>query len=525
MATKRGLSRRDFLRVGTGGLLGAAGLSLLAACAPAAPPPPAGPTSAPAAGATAAPAAAATAAPAAKPGANLIGKLEGPTVITDPAQFPKSFKEAPMLAELVKAGKLPPVEQRVPQDPLVVKPLQEIGKYGGTWRRGFTGPGDQWNGFRAASGPDHLLFWDYTGDKIVPNIAKGYELQDGGKTLVLQLRRGMKWSDGQPFTADDFVFWYQDIYLNKELFPSGHNTMRINGKEGKVEKVDETTVRWVFPEPYPFFPEVLAGSTAISAQSYMGDPSGIGSPAPAHYLKQFLPKVAGKEQLDQLVAEAKVDSWFSLFKQKSAWQLNPDLPVVTPWKTTSPANTPTWILERNPYSIWVDTDGNQLPYIDKISMGLAENLEVLNLRAIAGEYDTQERHLDIGKLPVFIENQQKGNYTLHLDPGDYGADAGIKFNLSFDGDPEVGKWIGTTDFRRALSLGIDRDQINETFWLGTAIPGSVVPADTNKYNPGPEWRKKWAVLDLKLANDMLDKLGLDKKDGEASASGPMARDG
>src|SRR5436189_498359 len=206
MATKRGLSRRDFLRVGTGGLLGAAGLSLLAACAPAAPPPPGAPTSAPAAGATAAPAAAATAAPAAKPGANLIGKLEGPTVITDPAQFPKSFKEAPMLADLVKAGKLPPLEQRLPQDPLVIKPLNETGKYGGTWRRGFTGPGDQWNGFRSGSGPDHLLFWDYTGENIVPNVARGYELRDGGKVTRVQLRRGMKWSDGTPFTANDFVF-------------------------------------------------------------------------------------------------------------------------------------------------------------------------------------------------------------------------------------------------------------------------------------------------------------------------------
>src|SRR5437763_2137984 len=96
----------------------------------------------------------------------LVGKLENPAIITDPAQFPKSFKEAPTLAELVKAGKLPPVEQRLPQDPLVIKPLNEIGKYGGTWRRGFTGPGDQWNGFRSGSGPDHLLFWDFSGEKI-----------------------------------------------------------------------------------------------------------------------------------------------------------------------------------------------------------------------------------------------------------------------------------------------------------------------------------------------------------------------
>ncbi len=538
MATNRGLSRRHFLRAG----LSVVGVGVLAACAPQPPAakPETKPAEAPKPAATAAPAApaakpaeapkpaeakpaapakpaeAAKPAPAAaeKPGRHLIGKLEGPEVITDASKWPKQFKEAPTLAELVKAGKLPPVEQRVPQDPLVLKPVHEIGKYGGTWRGGFTGPGDQWNGFRAATGPDNILFWDYTGDKVVPNVAKGFELQDGGKVTVLHLRRGMKWSDGQPFTADDFVFWFEDLYLNKELFPRGHSTMRINGKEGKVEKVDATTVRYVFPEPYPFFPDVLAGSTAISAHSYMADPSGVGSPAPAHYLKQFLPKYVGKEQIDKLVAEAKVDNWVSLAKLKWDWSLNPELPVITPWKTVSPKNTPTWTFERNPYSIWVDTEGNQLPYIDKIQLTLAENLEVLNLRAIAGEYDFQARHIDIGKLPVFLENQQRGGYKIHLDVGDYGSDMMLKFNQSYEEDPEIAKWISNTDFRRALSLGIDREQINETFWLGTATPGSVVPADHNKYSPGPEWRTKWATLDLKQANEMLDKLGLTQKDSE-----------
>ena len=141
----------------------------------------------------------------------LIGKLEGPEVVTDPAKFPKTLHEAPQFAALVKAGKLPPVAERVGQDPLVIKPLREIGRYGGTWRAGFTGPADFWNGFRCCSGPDHLMFWDYTGDKVLPNLARGLEMQDGGRTWLLQLRRGMKWSDGKPFTADDFVFWFEDI--------------------------------------------------------------------------------------------------------------------------------------------------------------------------------------------------------------------------------------------------------------------------------------------------------------------------
>jgi peptide/nickel transport system substrate-binding protein len=539
MATKPGLTRRSFLKTGVVGL---AGVSLLSACAPAPPaakpaetkaaepakPAEAAKPAAPAAAATTAPAAApAKPAEAAKPseaakpaaaapklGAQLIGKLEGPSIVTDPAQMPKAFKEAPALTELVNAGKLPPVQERIGQDPLVVKPVHEIGKYGGTWRHGFTGPGDNWNGMRNASGPDHLLFWDYIGDKIVPNIAKGFELQDGGKVTVIHLRRGMKWSDGAPFTADDFVFGYEDLYLNKDLYPTGSALLSINGKAGKVEKADQYTVRFVFPEPYPFLPSVLAGSTHFSAHSYAGDPSGVPVFSPAHYLKQFLPKYSSEDAINKMAKEAGFDNWALHLKNKNSFQYNPDLPVLTPWKTVSPINTPNWTLERNPYSVWVDTDGNQLPYIDKVQFQLAENLEVLNLRAIAGEYDMQSRHIDMGKLPVFLENQQRGNYKMALDIGDNGADCALKFNLGYEADPEIGKWLANVDFRRALALGIDRDQINETFWLGTGTGGSVAPSETNKYSPGPEYRTKWATLDINQANAMLDKLGLDKKDAE-----------
>ena len=543
MATKRGPSRRVFLKV----TVSAVGVGVLAACAPQPPaakpdarpadaPKPAAPaaTAAPAAApvqpaATAAaapaaskpaeaakpavPAAPAAAKPSDKIGKELIGTLEGPEIIVDAARFPKSFKEAPMLADMVKAGTLPPVDQRVPQEPLVVKPVHEIGKYGGTWRRGFTGPADKWNGYRAASGPDHLLFWDYTGEQVVPNVARGYELSQDGRTTTLFLRKGTKWSDGQPFTADDFMFWFEDLYQNKELFPSPTSTLAINGKQGKIEKVDETTVRFSFPDPYFFFPDVLAGSTPISSHAYMGDPAAYGSFAPAHYLKQFVPKFAGQEKVDELAKSAGFDNWVSQFKFKNDWALNPELPVLAAWRSVSPINTPNWTLERNPYSIWVDTDGNQLPYIDRIQMTLAENLEVLNLRAIAGEYDLQARHIDIGKLPVFIENQQRGNYRVNLDVADYGGDMVIKFNPSYE-EPELNKWFNNADFRRALSLGIDRDQVNEAFWLGTGTPSSVVPADHNKYNPGPEYRTLWSTLDIAKANEMLDKIGLDKKDGE-----------
>jgi peptide/nickel transport system substrate-binding protein len=489
-------------------------------------PPAAVATEAPVAVATEAPVAVATEAPTEEPteappeeqepqiGQALIGELEGPEVITDPAQFPATFQEAPELADLVQNGALPPVEERIGKDPLVIKPLHEIGKYGGSLRRGFTGPADTWNGSRIA-GYDLVLFWNYAADQVVPNIAKDWEMAEDGKSLTLYLREGMRWSDGELFTADDFVFWYEDMYHNEELVPTPAYEMTINGKPVTLQKVDDYTVRYEFPEPYYMFPEILAGyNKAPGAGQAQYGKSASGGFAPAHYLKQFHPKYASEEELNQIIADGGFDNWVSLFKAKNNWTLNTELPVVTPWKVVTPANSPVWTLERNPYSIWVDTAGNQLPYIDKIVLTLAENLEVINLRAIAGEYDYQSRHIDMGKLPVLVQNQETGGYKVYLDPGDFGSDAGLNINMSYELDPEIAQWLTNRDFRRALSLGIERDQLNETFWLGVGTSGSQVPADSNKYNPGPEYRTLWSTYDPETANAMLDEIGLDQKDAD-----------
>ena len=448
----------------------------------------------------------------AKPGASLIGKLEGAEVVLDRARYPKSFNEAPMLAELVKAGKLPKVQDRIGQDPLVVKPLREIGKYGGTWRRGFTGPFDTSNGHRAAQN-DKLLYWDYTGTKIVPNIARAWEVSPDGRTTTVSLRRGMKWSDGHPFTADDFVFWFEEVYSNKDLVPTPLSVMSINGKPIAVKKVDASTVQFLAPDPYYALPTVLASVWGIGHHARFGR-NALGGFAPAHYLKQYLPKFASKDDIAKKLADLKFDNWVLMFKHRNDACRNPELPVVTAWKTVTPINTPTWTLERNPYSVWVDTDGNQLPYIDRIRMTLGENLEVINLRAIAGEYDSQARHIDISKLPVLLENQQKGNYRVHLDPSDQGADVGLFCNQSYDKDAEIAKWLSTREFRIALSHGIDRTQINETFVLGLGQATSAAPGDRTPYFPGPEYKTLHVGYDVKKANEMLDALGLTKKDSE-----------
>ncbi len=445
----------------------------------------------------------------------LVGKLEGPELILDPAKWPKTFGEAPDLAELVKAGKLPPVKDRIPAEPLVMKPLSEVGKYGGTWRRGFLGPGDWENGNRL-NASDKLLFWDPTGTKIVPSVAKSWEQSADGKVIRVNLRKGMKWSDGAPFTADDFVFWFEDLYSNKDIVSAPIADMSPGGKPGKVVKVDETTVEFQFENPHFLFIDFLAGDTLIGGGQSVRQSQGTtyGAYAPKHYLKQFLPKYSSEAQVNEKAKAEGFENWVKMLHFKKDWSFNTELPTLGPWKTTRPINTPTWVLERNPYYWAVDSAGNQLPYIDKVVLTLAEDSEVINLRAIGGNYDMQERHISLSKLPVILENQQKGGYKVHLDLALHGSDTTLFINQSFKADPEVAKWLTNADFRRALSMGIDRNQLNDTFWLGIGTPGSVAPSVQMPQSPGKEYRDKYSKLDIAKANQLLDGIGLTKKDAE-----------
>jgi peptide/nickel transport system substrate-binding protein len=443
-------------------------------------------------------------------GSHLIGELEGPELVDE---MPDSFNEAPDLAEQVEAGDLPPVEERIGSHPAVFRPVHEIGQYGGTWRRAFTGPGDNENGNRIMSS-DKPLFWDYTGSEIQPSLAQDWEVTDEGRVTTIYLREGMHWSDGEPFTSADFMWWYEHVYENEDLTPVKNPETAINGQQGYMEADGDYAVRFVFPEPYPMFPDVLAGSTMIGGGHATRGRTLMGAYAPGHYLEQFHPDFIGEDEAQQLAEDADYDNWVTYFQFLNDWSLNVDLPVVMPWKTVNPINEPNWVLERNPYYWAVDTEGNQLPYIDTIIMRNAEDLEVITLRAIAGEIDKQGRHMDISALPVFLENQEDGDYTVRLDRGLYGSDANLNLNISYRGDDEIADLFNTRDFRRALSMGIQRDQLNEALWLGLGTPGSPVPADHLPQNPGAEWRERWSTFDPDQANELLDSIGLDERDDE-----------
>ena len=436
------------------------------------------------------------------------------TVITEGFSFiykgsiPTSFSEAPELAKRVAAGELPSVEDRLPDEPLIIPPIERIGHYGGAWRRGFTGL-DTNNMDRIIH--DHLIYFDFDGYTLMPHIAKGWDISEDGTTFTFHLRKGMKWSDGAPFTADDFVFAFEEIIMNDEINPNKPGPLKVDGQLCKCEKLDESTVRYTFHKPNYVFIENVGG-LFIAGQFHRGGT--VPLYAPRHYLRQFLPKYTSLSDLKNRAKAAGDRSWVTYFQRMASPHKNRAVPVVGPWKMVTPLTSEVYSLERNPYYFAVDPEGNQLPYIDKIVMILFEDVEVFNARAIAGEVDVQHRHILIDKVPLLKRESDKGDHRVLLWPNLGGSDAIIYVNQTWVGDPEIEKLLRSRDFRIALSLAIDREEINELIFLGMGKPRAFLPLPNNPYYPGPEYEKKYAVRNLEQSNAILDTLGLDKKDSE-----------
>lgn len=425
-------------------------------------------------------------------------------VYNSPAEYEKAtkkkiarFNEAPMLADLVKEGKLPPVDKRLPQEPLVVTPVEEIGQYGGIWRRAAVGVNDV-GIINSRITYENLVRWSADGKKVIPNVATKWAVSDGGKTFTIYLRKGIKWSDGHPFTADDIIFWYKEVILNKDLTPTFPTWLTVDGKPGKVEKIDDYTVVFKFDAPYGLFMQMLAGPNALAITQH-----------PAHYLKQFHINYVSKEELEKKVKEAGFQLWHQLYWNKQSWQ-NPDCPRIWAWVVTTPPPSPTVIATRNPYYWKIDTAGNQLPYIDKIRFDIVENVEVLNMKAMAGEIDMQFRHIVWTNYTLFMENREKGNYRILKWTSAEGSNALLMPNLNHK-DPVLRKLFENIDFRRALSLAINREEINQIAYLGMGKPRQAAVIPQSPYYK-EEYEKAYAEYNPTKANQLLDKIGLTKRD-------------
>ncbi len=430
---------------------------------------------------------------------------------------PSQFNEAPMLAARVAAGELPKLEDRLPvaEDVLVIPVVEEIGEYGGTWRRGFSGPGDGQNMDRVMM--DHPLMYDLDGATILPNLLKDWEISADGLTYTFKLRRGMKWSDGEPFTADDFIWANENIVRNEKLNPKKEGRLGFSTYGPVLRKIDDATFTASFTEPQAGFLDEMA-TYRIAGYTLNGR---VGAPlfAPAHFLEQFHEDFADMTALESMIEDEGFENWETFFKNKIDVHKTAESPNVGAWIVTKPNTGETWEFERNPYFYAVDPAGNQLPYIDKIEARLYSDNEVHNLRGIAGEYDFNHRAIEFAKLPVFKENEEKGNYRMILWPGD--ATLAVSFNYSYGlgdvtetPDPEIRKWLTHTRFKQGMSHAINRPRINELLYFGTGLEIQPTFPTWSAHYPGEEIAKRYTQYDPALASQILDEVGLTEKDSE-----------
>ena len=428
--------------------------------------------------------------------------------------MPSSFSESPMCAAKAAAGEIPALEDRLPENPLVISPAESIGEYGGTWYRAFTGPADGQNMERPMK--DHILFFGTNMTDVQANIAESWTSNADATEFTLTLRKGLKWSDGDDYNTDDIMFWYDHMVTNEDLVPTPPSWMKSGGEMLTFTALDKETLQINTKEPYGLLITLLA-SVVVAGPHTRGD-SGLGLYAPSHYLSDFHPDVIGLDEANAKAEAAGYESWAKYMLFLNHANANPDSPMMTAWKVVKPITSDQWALERNCFYYGVDTEGQQLPYMDNVVLDLAENLEVLNLKAIAGEFTVQGRHIDLSKLPVFKENSDKGNYRIQFWRQPESGIANLYINESWgdgaNGEPELASFLRNKDFRAALSMGIERDEINEVFFLGLGEIGGLCAGWDDPNNPGKYIGEDYVQFNPDAANALLDSIGLDKKDAD-----------
>jgi peptide/nickel transport system substrate-binding protein len=417
----------------------------------------------------------------------------------------EAVHEAPALHELVLEGKLPPLEERIPKEPYVIEPFSEIGKYGGTWHR-----------FDTSTNGSHLVMamyghspihWVRDGLDKRGGLAKGWDSNADKTEWTLYFREGTRWSDGEPFTVDDILFWWNDMALNPDYPESPPDWMISGGKTAELTKIDDYTIKFTFAAPAPLFVDRLA----MWPNSGVPDNSEL-FVVPAHYLKQFHPKYSSDY------------SDYTTFSEKVLWQNNPDRPVLNPWMPVSYEPGVRMVLERNPYYYAVDTAGNQLPYIDRIEMSFVEDLEVSKLKVIGGEQEICGRpckYQPLSELTVFRDAESTVGLKTYLWDGGSGTGSLVYPNWTHR-DPEKRALYHDKNFRRALSHAIDRDKIQKAVYFGTGFPttGTMSPkaieynATEEGRNLFAQWRDLAVTYDVDAANSMLDKAGAVDQDGD-----------
>jgi peptide/nickel transport system substrate-binding protein len=416
-----------------------------------------------------------------------------------------------MLAQLVEAGSLPPVDERLPKNPVVLDGQDGIGNYGGTIRRGFRGVSDRW-------GPTKIQnegFTWYNADLSVrANFAESWEVNDDATEWTFKFREGVKWSDGTPFTTQDIQWWYDNVLTNKDLTPAAPAAWSAGNPRElmTIALPDDYTAVFTFAAPKPLL--VYNVTRTLGATN-------DGPLVPGAFMEQFHPNFTDQAKLDADAKAAGFETWVQLFLDRTNWW-TVDRPTLGVFTATNGLADEQFVMERNPYFWQVDSEGNQLPYVDKITHLLFETPDAFNTRILAGEVDFQARHVSIGDFTLFKENESKGDFTVVN---------GVTANhIAFQpnhaaNDPKLREFFQTRDVRIALSLSINRAEINDLVFNGTATPRQYSPLSAS-----PQFYEKltnaYIEYDPARANELLDGAGYAEKDAEGfrlwkDGSGPI----
>lgn len=417
------------------------------------------------------------------------------------AWYPKG--ESPILKKLVEEGKLPPVEERVGSEPAVYRGFAGIGKYGGDWWRLAEDIDSVRLCMQYELNDNTLVRFSPYGDPIKPHLAKAVVPSDNYKVWTVRLRKGVKWSDGVPFTAEDISWWWKNVQKDEDV---GYipETMKVNGKAGEIEKIDDYTLRYVFPEPNPGWLTMQAGAAGT-----------LFMPAPKHYMEQFHPKLGNREMIAKL-AKSQMITPKQLFTDKKH-PLNPECPKLSPWIFKTYTSNGPWTAIRNPYYFAVDEQGNQLPYMDRLVFRQISGL--LQSKAVTDgmiSFGGNIAGLDYSSIMSMRKN---GDYqVLHWAPTQAGSMCFIpnRYLTVEPGDKageEKSKLLADKEFRRALSISINREQIVKIEFKGVGEPSSLGPGPSSLWHD-PAHLKANAQYDPAEANRILDSLGLSKRDSE-----------
>jgi peptide/nickel transport system substrate-binding protein len=421
------------------------------------------------------------------------------------------YQESPMLAAKVEAGDLPAVDERLPENPRVITGLtSEQGVFGGEMRVGFVGASPEWGAFLFVAAWEHLVQWkpDFSGYE--PNLAESIEVSDDVTEYTFYLRKGIKWSDGEPFTADDIMFYIEDVMFDPDLSPSGPvaDWLPTNmAADFRAEKIDDYTVKLIFPESYGTFLFNLAGWGGRYFSMY-----------PKHYLQQFHKKY--NPNVDDLVtADGDVTDWMALFfkfgpdnwANPGRWYQYTELPSLYPWITTQPLGTGTQIrLERNPYYWKVDEQGNQLPYIDTL-LGISyQDAESRTFAMLNGDLDFVKDPGDENRI-IYHDAMNEGKpIQIKYPLSDGGNTNTIHFNQTVD-DAVKAEVFANKDFRIGMSHAINRPEIIEIVHNGQGAPAQHAPLnDSPFYVEGMDIQ--YIEYDVAGANTYLNKVLPDKDD-------------